>query len=144
MIATKSERFVAFMIDYFIIIALEIILAMSMPYINFGFSNYVKDVIALNILKMFPLFSILLKDLLFTNKSFGKKILKIEVVDADTGKNPKKWKLILRNFFLVFAVPIEIILFFAGSRRLGDAICNTIVIRKTTNDFEKWRQSKNS
>lgn len=114
MIATKSERFVAFMIDYFIIIALEIILAMSMPYINFGFSNYVKDVIALNILKKFPLFSILLKDLLFTNKSFGKKILKIEVVDADTGKNPKKWKLILRNFFLGFCCTNRNYIVFCG------------------------------
>lgn len=78
---------------------------------------------------LYIVFAVSIKDLLFTNQSIGKKVCKIKVIDATTKNVPKKGKLVVRNTILLFAYPLEMLLVLIGSRRLGDLICNTCVIK---------------
>lgn len=118
---TKLKRLVAFMIDYYLILMICLI-----PYmiVNIMSLTVLSSLWYLLVLLFIILF--LLKDLLFRNKSIGKKFLKLEIVTLEE-KKPSIRILILRNIFLIMW-PVDIFLWIIFNKRVGDFIFQTKVI----------------
>ena len=72
------------------------------------------------------------RDVIFKGRSIAKRILGLQVIDAQTNVSPSKSKLIIRNLFF-FIYPIEAILLLANNRMLGDTATGTTVITKQKN-----------
>jgi len=71
---------------------------------------------------------ILTKDLIFRNKSIGKKILGLEVKNNDNTTS-SILKIILRNITYVFW-PIEGLIVLISNKRIGDIVFKTKVVEK--------------
>lgn len=70
---------------------------------------------------------ILINDLMLGNRSIGKHMMEIEVVDED-GNIPSAWKLIVRSLILGLLFPIEILSTLVFNKTIGDFILKTEVI----------------
>lgn len=70
---------------------------------------------------------ILINDLMLGNRSIGKHMMEIEVVDED-GNIPSAWKLIVRSLILGLLFPIEILSTLVFNKTIGDFILKTKVI----------------
>ena len=78
------------------------------------------------------------KDLLYRNRSIGKRRCNLVIV-KDNGDAPSEFQLVLRNIFLMFwIVDLFVILTNQKHKKIGDFICNTMVVR--LNDEENRRQ----
>lgn len=85
---------------------------------------------------LFALFYILCADALKGGQSYGKRAMKICVVDATTGRPCTFLKSLIRNASLSFLGIIDWVFIFMESRqRIGDMLANTIVIRKPQSGF---------
>ena len=73
---------------------------------------------------------ILINDLMLGNKSIGKSLFGIEVVDED-GNIPSAWKLIVRNLIFILLFPIEIISVLIFDKTIGDFILKTKVVKES-------------
>ncbi|MCI8778509.1 MAG: RDD family protein [Bacilli bacterium] len=116
------KRILAMIIDYFILLLfLEIIIYLYSYFNNIDplfLHNDIEIVIALLMLT--------LKDLIFKNKSIGKKIMGIEVRYNDN-KIPSFPILILRNITVIIW-PIECLLILLKKNRIGDIIFKTKIV----------------
>lgn len=112
-----NKRALAFMIDYsievFLIVVFNCFLLIS-PYTKF---------FALCIFLALPI--IYFKDIVH-GQSFGKKLLKIKVVDYN-GNTPSIFKLILRNITIMIW-PVEVLLLLLEKEKLGDRIAKTKIV----------------
>lgn len=62
-------------------------------------------------------------------QSLGKQILKLQIVSNSTGKAATVYQCFIRNLFLVFLGPIELVISFINpSRRIGDIVAGTTLI----------------
>ena len=73
---------------------------------------------------------ILINDLMLGNKSIGKSLFGIEVVDED-GNIPSDWKLIVRNLIFILLFPIEILSVLIFDKTIGDFILKTKVVKES-------------
>ena len=73
---------------------------------------------------------ILINDLMLGNKSIGKSLFGIEVVDED-GNIPSAWKLIVRNLIFILLFPIEIISVLIFDKTIGDFILKIKVVKES-------------
>ena len=73
---------------------------------------------------------ILINDLMLGNKSIGKSLFGIEVVDED-GNIPSAWKLIVRNLIFILLFPIEILSVLIFDKTIGDFILKTKVVKES-------------
>lgn len=127
----NSKRIGAFIIDYIItafIMNIPFCILVMIPLIKGNVPS--NNVIILRTLlsTSIALVYLILRDL--PNKcSIGKKILKLKVIDSETGANAKKSKKILRNITWLFG-PVEIIFFIITHKRIGDLIAKTDVVLK--------------
>jgi len=64
----------------------------------------------------------------FPRCSVGKVITKLCVIDDETGKKAGVGKRILRNIFWMLG-PVELIVFLACEKRLGDMVAKTTVVK---------------
>jgi uncharacterized RDD family membrane protein YckC len=72
---------------------------------------------------------ILLADGLPGGQSFGKKALRMRVIDERTGRDCTFGKSFLRNILLAILGPIDWVFIFGKKRqRLGDQVAGTIVV----------------
>lgn len=68
------------------------------------------------------------KDLLYRNRSVGKRLCKLVIVKDDGGA-PSEFQLALRNIFSMFwIVELFMILISKKHKKIGDFICNTKVV----------------
>lgn len=92
------------------------------------------------------------KDII-SGKSFGKRVTGLVVKDANTGKDANEIQAFIRNLTLV-VFPLELYFIFLAqltSRRLGDVIANTVVVKNSKSyplftsfkeDFRKYSFTK--
>ena len=139
-LASLGDRFVAHFIDY-IIFVLGLILAVAI--ISIATNN---DTLAGNNilgvvgrLLLFPVFFYrLCADGLEGGQSYGKRLMKICVIDATSGKPCTFVKSLIRQIPSLLLGIIDAVFIFSQSRqRLGDTISSSIVVSKSprsTND----------
>ena len=65
----------------------------------------------------------------FKNGSMGKKIMKLKIIDLETKENASLGKRILRNITWLLSW-IEIIVYLASNKRIGDRLAKTDVVEK--------------
>lgn len=123
----ECKKFWSYVIDFYIYYA-----------ILFIGSSIVKNLImyngTINLFRM-PLLIvwfilILINDLMLGNKSIGKSLFGIEVVDED-GNIPSAWKLIVRNLIFILLFPIEILSVLIFDKTIGDFILKTKVVKES-------------
>lgn len=123
------RRLFAWIIDFWIIMSVDLLLAFSS--VGFNASPTVKGIIVplFSYALIWPLFSITVKNLVFKNASIGKKLMKIEIVQKEDGRIPTKSKLIGRALFSVFLYYADgICMLVTGGTSLGDIITKTKVV----------------
>ena len=144
MLASKSKRVGAFLIDYLIFMFLESMVCtpLAIWLLNNNFAdnlgmklvNNINDkalqvFVLVNLISV-PFFILFLFKDSIKGASLGKRVFKISVRDKGAPDSmPNIFKLALRNV-LAFIWPVEVILFFVMKRdqRLGDILANTIVV----------------
>lgn len=66
----------------------------------------------------------------FDGQSVGKRLMKIQVVDRQTGNSVSSWRLIIRNIFIILWMIEGLVLIITNGRRLGDMLAKTKVIHQ--------------
>jgi uncharacterized RDD family membrane protein YckC len=132
-LASLGDRFIAHFIDY-IIFVLGLVLSITMIVMadnNEELSGKILAVVGR--LCLFPVvFYRLCADGLEDGQSYGKRLMKICVIDATSGKPCTFLKSLVRQIPPLFLGIIDIVFIFSQSRqRLGDTIANTIVVNKS-------------
>lgn len=132
-LATLGDRFIAHFIDYIIFV---LGLTFSIIIIIIAANNYTLFGQILGVfgrLCLFPTFFYrLCADGLEGGQSYGKRLMKICVIDAISGKPCTFTKSLLRQIPLAFLGILDVAFIFSQSRqRIGDTIANTIVVNKT-------------
>jgi uncharacterized RDD family membrane protein YckC len=137
MIAPKSSRLFARILDYFII-GLMCLPNIVVPNTVFGFPEpysifYLLLRYGVLVLNFIALLYFLFMDCLPNGQSIGKKIFKIAVVNIRKDKKCNVFQSVARNIFLgtiiVHTIEVIAILLSANGRRIGDRLARTIVIR---------------
>jgi len=113
-----KKRILSIIIDFCIVQIIVFAIIVFFPVKNF--SNIIIGI-------FFPLL-LSCKDLIYKNKSFGKKRIGLEIITLDD-KIPSRLVIFLRNV-TVCIWPIEFLLIFLERERLGDRIFKTKVITK--------------
>lgn len=125
----KLKRLIAIFIDYYVILFVGFLLAFIVvttgQALNISNIEFSIDLIINRITMPISIIGLLLKDLIFKNKSLGKKIMKIEVKKKN-GQLPTSMELVLRNIFYIIW-PIEFVILIICNQRIGDIILNTSV-----------------
>ncbi|WP_273324248.1 RDD family protein [Vallitalea guaymasensis] len=120
--ASFGRRFLAFMIDHFVIVLLVFLVGFSSYNYNVNdlYSKIMKIMVLAFILYLF-------KDC-FKGFSLGKFLMGLQVKNVENLQTPSVIKLVIRNLF-TFIWPIEVICIIIGRsrRKLGDLLANTDV-----------------
>ena len=126
----ESKRVGAFVIDFIIVGIIQSILMMVfliMPLLNnSGNGNNINIIVRQLSITYCSMFFLVIKDII-GKKSIGKKILKLKIVDKDTGNESSIGKRLLRNLTW-FLGPIDIIVYLITKERFGDIIFKTKVV----------------
>lgn len=120
------KRIVAMIIDYYIILLIVYIPLFFYVCINKPEPDILFDDTLFTFIMASCVILILFKDLLFKNKSIGKKIMGIEIRD-NNNKIPSFPILILRNITVIIW-PIECLLILLKKNRIGDTIFKTKIV----------------
>jgi uncharacterized RDD family membrane protein YckC len=120
------KRLIAFIIDLLII-------AVIIGIFFFITQTFESQIIFL-LLSALMLTLLLCKDCI-NGQSFGKKIMKIQVVDNKTDRKVTNFQKIVRNVFVVFWIVDFFVLYFSKYKRIGDYVAKTKVI--CNNETEK-------
>jgi TM2 domain-containing membrane protein YozV/uncharacterized RDD family membrane protein YckC len=130
----NTKRILAGIIDFLItavINAVLMVLFLIMPLLN----NNIDTVNILNLMAReltityCAMMYMVIRDIL-GNKSIGKRIFKLKIVDKNNGEKTKFIKRFLRNITWLLG-PIDIIVFLISKERLGDKIVGTNVVEQT-------------
>ena len=110
-----TKRILAIFIDSFIVN-----LIITIMYSHFFWTNVNYAISYILSLSMF-----IFKDIVFKNKSIGKKIIGLEITTKN-GQKPKFFILLLRNLFVIIW-PVEFITLIMLKKTIGDIIFKTKV-----------------
>ncbi len=133
-LAEPGTRILAYLIDYGVVIGAYAIIAILYSILPFSMWFLISIISLLVWLGVIAYF--LLKDALYEGQSFGKKMMKIQVINAETGAPIKKdfGKSALRNLLMIISIVELIIMFVSGAeknyQRLGDQVAKTIVVKQ--------------
>ncbi|GLX66095.1 RDD family protein [Paenibacillus glycanilyticus] len=116
--ATYRRRVLGFMIDLGLLMAVLIIVVFALSAMGINLSE---------LMFLLPL-GLLLRDV-FTNRSLGKRIMGLYIVNSEDEVVPSTGALILRNVFLIL-MPLELLCLVLQKegRRFGDLAARTIVV----------------
>ncbi|WP_310481269.1 RDD family protein [Chamaesiphon sp. VAR_48_metabat_403] len=131
-LASLGDRFIAHFIDYIIfVLGLTLSVLIIVMAAN-GYDLLWEIVGVVGRLCLFPvIFYRLCADGLEGGQSYGKRLMKICVIDATSGKPCTFLKSLIRQIPSLFLGIIDAVFIFSQSRqRLGDTIANTIVVHK--------------
>ena len=115
------RRLTAFVIDLLIIAVI-----MSVAFLAV---QTIKSQTLLQFLSSLMITLLLCKDNI-DGQSFGKRIMKIQIVDEKANKKVSKVRYIVRNLFVIFWIVEVFILFISKNKRIGDYVARTKVITK--------------
>lgn len=118
------------MIDYLIVLLIGLIPIVTASIISSDINNIYN---CTNIYLLICFIGMIFKDVIFENRSIGKKIMNIEIINKD-GNKTKYIVLLLRNLFLIIW-PIEMLIFMIRGERLADIIFKTSI--NISNDSDK-------
>ena len=127
----NMKRVLSFVIDFIIIaIIYEIpfVILVLVPSIQGKFTS-MQDIFLRILLTTFIAYLLMIFKDIFKDGSIGKKIMKLTIVDSGTKKPASIGKRILRNVTWLLSW-IEIIVYLAAKKRLGDMLAKTDVIEK--------------
>ena len=126
----ESKRVGAFVIDFIIVGIIQSILMMVfliMPLLNnSGNGNNINIIVRQLSITYCSMFFLVIKDII-GKKSIGKRILKLKIVDKDTGNESSIGKRLLRNLTW-FLGAVDVIVYLITKERLGDIIFKTKVV----------------
>ena len=107
------RRFVAFIFDgvYFIPGAIFFALFNKLPFVSLIF--------------LFLIF--ILRDI-FSKRSFGKRVMELNIIDKNTGKPASAKQKIIRNLFAIICY-IDYFALIIKGESLGDKVANTIIVK---------------
>jgi Predicted membrane protein/domain len=107
----------------------------------FFIAHIIESQILLQFLSALMITLMLCKDNI-NGQSFGKRIMKLQIVDEKTNKRVSNVRYIVRNFFAIFWIVEVFVLFISKDKRIGDYVAKTKVITK--NKAEKIRFDKSN
>lgn len=131
--AVKCRRLLAWIIDWNIIGISVMLLAGIVVAVMSGMFNanaQTTDLTLLFVILLYPI-CFVLRDMLFGGRSLGKKIMKLAVLDRQTGMQANARKCALRNIFL-FIVHIDAIFMLVSGTTIGDRTAHTVVVRSSS------------
>ena len=127
------RRFVAFLIDWYIMFGVAMALMFYGPGSNpeYYFYPSIKMLASAGFLLglLWLLLYCLFKDCLFGRRSLGKMICGLKIQDSETGEKAAFGSLILRNITYVIVQIEGIAVLVNKGKRLGDIIAKTQVVR---------------
>lgn len=130
---TKLRRVAAWIIDWNLI-GLSVILTISVVMMIFAEFEQAAAVMMILMLSYPVLF--VLRDLLFRGRSVGKRIMRLVVLNQQTGGAPKRNQLLFRNIFL-FIAQVDAVIMLVSGRSVGDFAAHTVVIAKKDLDADR-------
>ena len=125
----KFKRCVAFLLDaLFFSLAISLLSFPSLILSNerdsiFSFGSYFLFV-----------FSLILRDLIFSGVSLGKRIMGLEILEYHTAQKAKRFKTLIRNLFLPL-VWLDFFVILIQGRSMGDCAARTVVVNKKNIDY---------
>ena len=131
----ESKRIGAFFIDFVIVGFIQFNL--MMVFLIIPLMNNVENDINFNIIgrqlavTYCSMFFMVIKDIV-GKKSIGKRILKLKIIDKNTGNEVNIAKRLVRNLTWLLG-PIDIIVYLITKERFGDKIVNTQVVESIKN-----------
>jgi uncharacterized RDD family membrane protein YckC len=135
-LASRGDRFIAHFLDYLIVVfglILSVLLIVSSEKVGGIFGGLIRLSGSLSIFVF--VFYRLCADGLEGGQSYGKRVMKICVIDATSGKPCTFTKSLLRQIPSAFLGIIDAVFIFTEMRqRLGDLVANTIVVTKYPRD----------
>lgn len=123
-LASRGSRLVAYVIDYLVALV-PLLMAISLME-RFSFFKDFDD----SFWWVFVLAYLLLADAL-PGGSIGKRLMRIHVVELQTGRPCGVWRSLLRNTLRLLYVVDWLFILGDTRRRLGDLLAGTIVVNKT-------------
>ena len=81
-----------------------------------------------NLLSLIIMFSIFILRDAFSERSFGKRLMKLNIIDKNTGKPASAKQKIIRNLFAIICYIDYFVLIIKGET-LGDKVANTIIVK---------------
>ena len=113
----------------------DMVLKFSEPYSSDLTQNSLMPNLTMSIIGLFGLAIYFCKDCI-NGRSIAKRILGLQLVDNTNGKIASPFKCLVRNLFIIFW-PLELIVsLFSPSRRLGDFVAGTKLVKYSSTDNE--------
>ena len=139
----RIRRIIAWIIDWNIIGLITI----SLLFFVLAFASYGNElspaftVLSIIIMFMYPA-GFMFRDYIFGGRSLGKRIMKLLVIDKQTGLPATPNRCSLRNLFLPIA-HIDLIILLVNGSTIGDMVAKTVVISKKTLQKEELTEKEN-
>jgi uncharacterized RDD family membrane protein YckC len=128
----NTKRIVAGIIDFPITSMIQTVfmgLFLLKPLLNNTDNTYIFNIMTRQLTITYcSMMYLVIRDIL-GNKSIGKRIFKLKIVDKNNGKEAGFVKRFLRNITWLLG-PIDIIVFLVSKERLGDKIVGTSVVEQ--------------
>ena len=128
----NTKRIVAGIIDFLITSMMQTVfmgLFLLKPLLNNTDNTYIFNIMARQLTITYcSMMYLVIRDIL-GNKSIGKRIFKLKIVDKNNGKEAGFVKRFLRNITWLLG-PIDIIVFLVSRERLGDKMVGTSVVEQ--------------
>ena len=135
---TTIERLKSMLLDH-VIICFTILPIFMIPF-TYGMESEKRWI---NEIIMLLLFGIYLNKDFLKGRSAAKRILGQVVIDKETNKPASELKCAIRNFTDIFWIVEVVIVMFTPSRRIGDLIANTKVVRTEKDEIkDMWQDFK--
>lgn len=122
----KIRRLIAVFIDFFLSYILLLFLTLMIrphPYIYPDSINFIVLYMPMILIYILSIF----KDAIWGYKSFGKRIMKLNIYDKNNQVIISKRTLICRNIVSFWIFPLNVFLIFFRNKTFGDYILNTQV-----------------
>ena len=81
-----------------------------------------------NLLSLIIMFSIFILRDAFSERSFGKRLMELNIIDKNTGKPAYAKQKIIRNLFAIICY-IDFFALIIKGETLGDKVANTIIVK---------------
>ena len=94
------------------------------------------SIISITVFLITFFFFLLLRDIVFVDRSIGKKLFKLKVVKTD-GTKLMIFDIIKRNLPIIVLLPVEIYLVIVDNRRIGDIWAKTSIVYSDYDDSKR-------
>jgi uncharacterized RDD family membrane protein YckC len=125
-----GRRIMAGFIDFSILqlmMIFYVILSVEITVIDKMLENELYNFLGFLLMLIGGFIYLILKDLVFRNKSIRKKIMGLHIISDSTKTQPTKRTIMIRNLtWIMFS--IDLIIFLIKGKRLGEIITNTKVV----------------